>query len=34
MYLNHESLGRRFSLEIVQLFISDTDTFYTTGSIK
>ena len=34
MYLNHESLGTKFSLEIVELFLPETDSFYSTGSIK
>ena len=34
MYLNHESLGRKFSLEIVHLFMPDSSSLYTTGNIK
>ena len=34
MYLNLESSGKKFSLEIVQLFMPDTESLYTTGSIR
>ena len=34
MYLNHESLGRKFSLEIVHLSMPDSSSLYTTGNIK
>ena len=34
MYLNQESSGRKFSLEIVYLVMPDTDRLHPTGNIK
>ena len=34
MYLNHESSGRKFSLEIVHLFMPESSSLHNTGNIK